>query len=87
MRREESDQDLAGSDRASLGRTFLDACPSRGNAKPTWSALLCMRVFVGYMSGLRLMTLRAPELPELVGRGRPAVVVANHPSLLDVVML
>jgi 1-acyl-sn-glycerol-3-phosphate acyltransferase len=47
----------------------------------------CMRVFVGYMSGLRLMTLRAPELPELVARGRPAVVIANHPSLLDVVML
>lgn len=46
-----------------------------------------MRRFVGYMSALRLVTLRAPELPELLTRGGPVLVIANHPSLLDVVML
>jgi 1-acyl-sn-glycerol-3-phosphate acyltransferase len=46
-----------------------------------------MRRFVAYMSVLRLMRLRAPELPERLAGGQPAVIVANHPSLLDVVML
>jgi 1-acyl-sn-glycerol-3-phosphate acyltransferase len=47
----------------------------------------CCRVFVAYMDLVGLTRLHRPALLGPLGERRACVVVANHPSLLDVVML
>lgn len=44
------------------------------------------RVFVGMLTGLRLMTLRIDDPAALKG-SKGVIVVANHPTLIDIVLL
>ena len=46
-----------------------------------------MRSFIGYMRWCGLLDVEVEELPEVLQRGDPCVVIANHPSLLDVIMI
>jgi 1-acyl-sn-glycerol-3-phosphate acyltransferase len=45
------------------------------------------RFFLWYMNALRILRSHYPAASELVTPGRSAVVIANHPALLDVVFL
>jgi 1-acyl-sn-glycerol-3-phosphate acyltransferase len=65
---------------ALLGTRDPDARVAKAQALVQW----CLRRYVGYMTMLRLLTLRAPDPHE--GEA-PSVIIANHPSLLDVIML
>lgn len=44
-------------------------------------------LFVKYMRWTRLITFEPPAVPPVLARGEPAVVIANHPSLIDVLFL
>ncbi len=50
----------------------------------------CDAVYMGFMRGLGLFRLRTPrftDLPPVLREGRPAVIIANHPALLDILWL
>jgi 1-acyl-sn-glycerol-3-phosphate acyltransferase len=47
----------------------------------------CYRVAIGYMAALGLMRFRLPDLANVVLPPRPWVVVANHPTLIDVLFI
>lgn len=47
----------------------------------------CCRFFVGYMRVLGILSLSKPKVPEVLKRREACVVIANHPSLLDVIMM
>lgn len=46
-----------------------------------------MRRMIALLRGMRLIDFDPPALPETFDRDRPYVVVANHPSLLDVLFI
>jgi 1-acyl-sn-glycerol-3-phosphate acyltransferase len=45
------------------------------------------RRYFAWVQFLRLAKVRFPLVPEVVAEGKPAVIVANHPSLLDVIFV
>ncbi len=50
----------------------------------------CDAVYMAFMRVLGLFRLRTPrlaELPEVLREGKPAVIIANHPALLDILWL
>ncbi|HET6582150.1 MAG TPA: lysophospholipid acyltransferase family protein [Nannocystaceae bacterium] len=47
----------------------------------------CSRFWVWFMTAGGLIRLRRGELPGPLEPGHPAIVVANHPSLLDIFMI
>jgi 1-acyl-sn-glycerol-3-phosphate acyltransferase len=79
---------------ALLGRLMLPlivgfpGSPARKQARREWFFLTANRVFCGFMGSLRLVLFRRPPLPpDLPPRGQGYIVIANHPSLVDVVVL
>lgn len=77
-----------------LGRLMLPlvvafpGTPERKRARREWFFLWTNRVFVLYMRILRLVLFRRPPLPaDLPPHGQGYIVIANHPSLVDVLLL
>ncbi len=54
-----------------------------------WDAfyLSCYRVIVGYMRASRLFFYRPPPLPPDFPHDRPYVLIANHPTLIDILII
>jgi 1-acyl-sn-glycerol-3-phosphate acyltransferase len=52
-----------------------------------WTLSRCSRFWVAFMTLGGLVKLRRGALPLPVEPGHPAIVVANHPTLLDIFML
>jgi 1-acyl-sn-glycerol-3-phosphate acyltransferase len=48
---------------------------------------VCSRIYVRYMELVGILRLRPPPIPAVLARREPCVVIANHPSLLDVIMM
>lgn len=61
--------------------------PARKQARREWFMLWAYRWFVGFMKLCGLIHFRRPPLPPDFPAGRPYVLVANHPSLIDVLLL
>ncbi len=77
-----------------LGRLMLPlvvafpGSPERKRARREWFFLWTNRVFCFYMGMLRLVLYRRPPLPaDLPPSGQGYIVIANHPSLVDVLLL
>jgi len=77
-----------------LGRLMLPlvvafpGSPARKRARREWFFLATNRVFVVYMRLLRLILFRRPPLPpDLPPHGQGYIIIANHPSLVDVLLL
>lgn len=77
-----------------LGRLLLPlivafpGSPRRKQARREYFFLAANRVFVVYMGLLRLVLFRRPPLPaDLPPPGQGYIVIANHPSLVDVILL
>jgi len=66
----------------------LPGSPERKRARREGFFLWTNRVFVFYMGILRLVLFRRPPLPpDLPPHGQGYIVIANHPSLVDVLLL
>jgi 1-acyl-sn-glycerol-3-phosphate acyltransferase len=52
-----------------------------------WTLCKCSRFWVAFMNKGGLLKLRRGALPVPIEPGHPAVVVANHPTLLDIFMI
>lgn len=66
----------------------LPGSPERRRARREGFFLWANRVFVGYMRALRLIYFERPPLPpDLPPSGQAYVVIANHPSLIDTLLL
>lgn len=52
-----------------------------------WTLCKCSRFWVAFMKAGGLLALRRGELPCPIEPGHPAIVVANHPTLLDIFMI
>ncbi|MBA3546556.1 MAG: 1-acyl-sn-glycerol-3-phosphate acyltransferase [Nannocystis sp.] len=66
----------------------LPGSPERKRARREWFFLWTNRVFCVYMGMLRLVLYRRPPLPaDLPPSGQGYIVIANHPSLVDVLLL
>jgi len=48
---------------------------------------LCCRFYVWYMRLIGVLRLKRPPVPEPLARREACVLVANHPSLLDVILI
>ncbi len=79
---------------AVLGRILLPVLvrlpgtPERRQARRERLLLISYRSFVGYMRVLRLIRFTPPALPaDLPQPGQAYLLVANHPSLIDVLIL
>jgi 1-acyl-sn-glycerol-3-phosphate acyltransferase len=48
---------------------------------------LCCRFYMWYMRVVGVLRLKRPPVPEPLARREPCVVIANHPSLLDVIII
>jgi 1-acyl-sn-glycerol-3-phosphate acyltransferase len=79
---------------AVLGRLLLPIAlhwpgsPERRAARRERILLLSYRSFIGYMRALRLITFTRPALPaDFPAPGRPYLLISNHPSLIDVLVL
>lgn len=77
-----------------LGRLLLPivvhwpGSPERRQARRQRLLLLSYRSFIGYMRALRLIHFTRPALPaDLPPPGQPYLLIANHPSLIDVLVL
>ena len=77
-----------------LGRLMLPlvvgfpGSPARKKTRLEWSFLATNRVFCSYMGLLRLILFRRPPLPaNLPPPGQGYIVICNHPSLIDVLLL
>lgn len=66
----------------------LPGTPERKRARRERFLFRAYGVFAWYMRALRLVLYTRPPLPEgLPGPGKAYVVIANHPSLVDVMIL
>jgi 1-acyl-sn-glycerol-3-phosphate acyltransferase len=79
---------------AVLGRVLLPilvrlpGTPERRRARRERLLLLSYRSFIGYMRALRLIQFTRPTLPaDLPAPGQAYLLIANHPSLIDVLIL
>lgn len=79
---------------AVLGRLLLPLAlhwpgsPARRAARRERILLLSYRSFIGYMRVLRLITFTRPALPaDFPAPGRAYLLISNHPSLIDVLVL
>lgn len=77
-----------------LGRLLLPIAlhwpgsPERRQARRERILLLSYRSFIGYMRALRLIHFMRPALPaDLPAPGQPYLLISNHPSLIDVLVL
>jgi 1-acyl-sn-glycerol-3-phosphate acyltransferase len=48
---------------------------------------LCCRFYIWYMRLVGILRLKRPPVPERLARREACVVIANHPSLLDVIII
>lgn len=79
---------------AVIGRLLLPLAlhwpgpPERRAARRERILLWSYRSFIGYMRTLRLIQFERPALPtDLPGPGQPYLLISNHPSLIDVLVL
>jgi len=76
-----------------LGRLLLPIAvhwpgsPERRQARRQRLLLLSYRSFIGYMRALGLIHFARPALPADLPPGQPYLLIANHPSLIDVLVL
>ena len=47
----------------------------------------CFRIYIWYMRVLGLISVRYGPLPPVLAERKPSIIVANHPTLLDIVFL